>query len=90
MIMHDRYLFWTEWGVNPKIERSFLDGSSRFTVAENDLGLPNGLAVDYTGRQIYWTDATRDRIETSDLHGRNRKYIVLEAIHPFGITQVCL
>ncbi|PSN54231.1 Low-density lipoprotein receptor-related protein 4 [Blattella germanica] len=81
------YLYWTDWGDNPKIERSFLDGSSRRVVVDTDLGFPNGLALDYTARRLYWADALRDRIETSDLNGRNRVHLVPEATHPFGLTQ---
>lgn len=87
--VHCRYLYWTDWGDNPKIERSFLDGSSRCAVVDTDLGFPNGLALDYNAHQLYWADALRDRIETSDLHGRNRVQLVPEATHPFGLTQVC-
>lgn len=90
MIRYFRYLYWTDWGDNPKIERSFLDGSSRKTVIDTDLGFPNGLALDYATCQLYWADALRDRIETSDLHGRIRIQLVPEATHPFGLTQVCL
>jgi hypothetical protein len=90
MILHFRYLYWTEWGDTPKIERSFLDGSFRRTVIETNLGFPNGLVLDYTAQQIYWADALRDRIETSDLRGRNRIQLVPEAVHPFGVAQVCL
>ncbi|XP_021915388.1 low-density lipoprotein receptor-related protein 4 isoform X2 [Zootermopsis nevadensis] len=81
------YLYWTDWGDNPKIERSFLDGSSRNTVIDTDLGFPNGLALDYATCQLYWADALRDRIEISDLHGKNRLHLVPEATHPFGLTQ---
>jgi len=90
MILHFSYLYWTDWGDNPKIERSFLDGSSRSSVINTDLGFPNGLALDYTAKQIYWADALKDRIETSDLHGRNRNQLVPDATHPFGLTQVCM
>nr|CAD7429648.1 unnamed protein product [Timema monikensis] len=81
------YLYWTDWGDNPKIERSLLDGSARRTVVGTDLGFPNGLALDYGARRLYWADALRDRIETSDLHGKNRVHLVPEATHPFGLTQ---
>lgn len=53
-----------------------------------ELGFPNGLALDYTANRLFWADALRDRIETSDLHGRERIQIVPEATHPIGLTQV--
>ncbi|KAG8234143.1 hypothetical protein J437_LFUL007509 [Ladona fulva] len=82
-----RYLYWTEWGEKPKIERAYLDGSERRIVVSRDLGFPNGLALDYTAKHLYWADALKDRIETSDLRGQNRKKLVPEATHPFGLTQ---
>ncbi|GLH14008.1 Putative vitellogenin receptor [Gryllus bimaculatus] len=81
------FLYWTDWGDNPKIERSMLDGTSRTVVISTDLGFPNGLALDYEARRLYWVDALRDRIETSDLYGLNRVQLVPEATHPFGLTQ---
>ncbi|XP_068085893.1 low-density lipoprotein receptor-related protein 4 [Anabrus simplex] len=81
------YLYWTDWGDNPKIERSLLDGSKRIVVVGTDLGFPNGLALDYSACRLYWADALRDRIETSDLAGRYRVQLVPEATHPFGLTQ---
>lgn len=82
-----RYLYWTDWGDAPKIERAMLDGSQRKTIVEADLGFPNGLAVDYSTKKLYWADALKDRIEVSDLHGRHRVQLVPEATHPFGLTQ---
>ncbi|KAK6619502.1 hypothetical protein RUM43_012259 [Polyplax serrata] len=80
------YLYWTDWGDSPKIERSLMDGSQRRVVVGADLGFPNGLALDYDAKKLYWADALKDRIEVSDLHGRNRVQLVLAATHPFGLT----
>ena len=50
-------LYWTDWDrANPKIERSWLDGSNR-EVLVSDVGLPNGLTIDYQSRQLCWADA---------------------------------
>ncbi|CAB3366747.1 Hypothetical predicted protein [Cloeon dipterum] len=81
------FLYWTEWGDSPKIERSYLDGSARRVIIGTELGFPNGLALDYTANRLFWADALRDRIETSDLHGRGRTQLVPEATHPIGLTQ---
>lgn len=82
------YLFWSDWGDAPKIERTYLDGSNRKIIVSTDLGFPNGLAIDFEAKRLYWADALRDKIETADLHGRNRVQLVLNATHPFGLTQV--
>lgn len=31
-------MFWTDWGKSPKIERAYLDGTSRKAIVTNDLG----------------------------------------------------
>lgn len=65
-----------------------LDGSSRTIIVNTDLGFPNGLTLDYASRRLFWSDALRDRIETSDLQGQNRIHLVPDATHPFGLAQV--
>ena len=48
-----RYLFWSDWGKSPKIERAELDGSNRVAIIADLLVWPNGLTVDvYTNRVI--------------------------------------
>ena len=43
------YLFWTDWGTAPKIERANTDGSDRMILVDTGLGWPNGLAMDSQG-----------------------------------------
>lgn len=81
------YLYWTDWGESPNIERSLLDGSQRKIIVKQDLGFPNGLTLDYKEKRLYWTDALKDRIDTSDLDGQHRVQLVPEAKNPFGMTQ---
>lgn len=42
-----RYLFWTEWGKNPCIGRSRLDGSDQVTLVNSGIMWPNGISIDY-------------------------------------------
>ena len=37
---------------------------------------PDGLAVDWVGRNLYWCDKKSDTIEVSQLDGKYRKVIV--------------
>ncbi|XP_006902182.1 PREDICTED: low-density lipoprotein receptor-related protein 2 [Elephantulus edwardii] len=37
---------------------------------------PNGLAVDWVGRHIYWSDSRTKRIEVAKLDGRYRKWLI--------------
>lgn len=58
-VMLNRFLYWTDWGDNPRIERAGMDGdpNTRSTVISGQLAWPNGLAIDYTLQRIYWADA---------------------------------
>lgn len=83
-----RFLYWSDWGESPRIERAYLDGSQRKVIINQDLGFPNGITIDYKERRLYWTDALKDRIDTADLNGNHRVQLVPDAKNPFGMTQV--
>lgn len=85
IIIYKYFLFFSDWSDFPKIERSLLDGSDRRVLINSDLGYPTGLAIDFETRKLYWSDAMKDRIEMSDLDGKNRKRL-MHAEHPFGFT----
>ena len=51
------FLFWADWGSNPRIERADMDGENRKIIVSQQLGWPNGLAIDVYARRIFWTDA---------------------------------
>lgn len=57
------YMYWTDWGEHPKIERANLDGTDRVVLLNSSLGWPNGLAIDYAAGKLYWGDAKTDKIE---------------------------
>ncbi len=58
-----RWLFWTDWGEDPKIERAGMDGSHRQTVVRApSVRWPNGVAVDLTQDRIYWVDAKTNTV----------------------------
>ena len=66
------YLYWTDWGTKPKIERAQLNShgnavSNRRAIVSSGLGWPNGLCIDERDQLLYWGDALRDTIELSDL-----------------------
>ena len=45
-------------------------------VVGHSLEFPAGLAVDWLGRKIYWTDSELDVIEVSDLNGTIRSILI--------------
>ncbi|KAL0612520.1 Low-density lipoprotein receptor-related protein 6 [Plecturocebus cupreus] len=66
------FMYWTDWGEVPKIERAGMDGSSRFIIVNSEIYWPNGLTVDYEERKLYWADAKLNFIHKSNLDGTNR------------------
>ena len=84
-----RYVYWSDWGYNPRIEQGALDGSSsdRRILVNTDLGWVNGMTLDYTLDRLYWVDARLKRIESIKLDGTDRRMIssILRE-HPFAVT----
>ncbi|XP_015126789.1 low-density lipoprotein receptor-related protein 2 [Diachasma alloeum] len=82
-------LYYTDWGrfgTSGKIFRTTMAGSLKKTIIDKDLSQPSGLAIDYDDQMLYWTDAVREKIERSDLNGKNREVLVSATIYPFAIT----
>lgn len=66
-------MYWTDWGLNPRIERAGMDASQRSVIIGRNLTWPNGLAIDYENERLYWTDAGMKTIEFSNLNGQGRQ-----------------
>ena len=67
-----RYLYWTDWGTQAKVERASMDGQDRIALITTDLTSPYGITIDYVEQKIYWVDAFLDKIEYSNTDGSNR------------------
>ncbi|XP_059673247.1 low-density lipoprotein receptor-related protein 6 isoform X4 [Gavia stellata] len=80
------FMYWTEWGGKPKIDRAAMDGTERTTLVPN-VGRANGLTIDYAKRRLYWTDLDTNLIESSNMLGLDREIIADDLPHPFGLTQ---
>ncbi|KAK3586652.1 hypothetical protein CHS0354_024257 [Potamilus streckersoni] len=70
------YLFWTDTGKIPKIERSSLTGKDRKLLVWQGVIWPTSLCIDYSNNRLYWTDPGRGTVECSDLHGNGRNIMV--------------
>lgn len=79
-------LFWSDWGIHPKIERAFMDGERRSKIVFDKLGWPNGITTDRYEKRIYWTDAQLKHIESCDYDGNYRNIIIGNLPHPYGIA----
>ncbi|XP_069176041.1 low-density lipoprotein receptor-related protein 4 isoform X2 [Procambarus clarkii] len=80
-------LFWTDWDENyPRIEVADMDGSNRQVLVDTNVAWPNGLSVDWQEEELYWTDAKTNVIHAIGIDGRNRRTVVTNVPHPYGVT----
>lgn len=80
-------MYWTDWyRDNPTIEKANMDGSDRKVFIDTDLGLPNGLTIDYATQQICWGDAGVNRIECIRADGIGRRVVTEDAPYPFDVA----
>ena len=50
------------------------------------LGSPEGIAIDWISRNMYWTDSVSDSINVAGLDGSNRKVLFNDIKNPRGIA----
>ena len=84
-----RYMFWSDWGESPKIEKCGMNGDlkTRRKIVTTHILWPNALTIDYTLDRLWWADAKLHTIESSDMFGTQRKIVLSEDIHhPFALT----
>uniref|UniRef100_A0A8C9TDT3 Low density lipoprotein receptor-related protein 5 n=1 Tax=Scleropages formosus TaxID=113540 RepID=A0A8C9TDT3_SCLFO len=83
----DWYMYWTDWGEEPRIERAGMDGSSRNVIVDTDIYWPNGLTIDLEEQKLYWADAKLSFIHRANLDGSSREAVVEGTLtHPFALT----
>lgn len=71
-----RLLFWTDVGLEVIRRRSLGAGGEELTVASMGVVSPDGLACDWVGRKLYWTDSETNRLEVAELDGAHRKVLL--------------
>lgn len=82
---YDHLFYWTD--IEGKtINRAHLNGSNSEVISRG-LNSPEGVAVDWIGRNLYWTDSGSDRIEVSRLDGTHHKTLFSSGlVNPRGIA----
>ncbi|XP_055343328.1 low-density lipoprotein receptor-related protein 2-like isoform X2 [Paramacrobiotus metropolitanus] len=84
-----RLLSFAQWGSQPKIERSWLDGSARVVVVSHKVLWPNALVIDYIWDRLYFIDAQLDWTESVSYSGDDRRTVFrMASSHPFGLTMI--
>ncbi|GAB0188982.1 pro-epidermal growth factor [Grus japonensis] len=80
-------LFWTDMGVNPRIDSSSLEGIDRQVIASTGLVWPSGIALDYLADKLYWCDAKQSVVESANLDGSGRRILAQNDVgHPFDVA----
>lgn len=90
-------VYWSDT-TNKMIRRAGIDGKGVETLLSGDLSFPEGIAVDWVSRNIYFTDPGRDTIEVASLEDGTRMKLLADtevaprsprgiAVHP-GIGRV--
>ncbi|XP_049305503.1 very low-density lipoprotein receptor isoform X7 [Bactrocera dorsalis] len=83
------WMYWSDWGASPRIERAGMDGSHRTTIINYDVKWPNGITLDLVRKRIYWVDGKLNIIASANYDGSQRRQILYSTDylrHPFSIT----
>ena len=78
----NRYLFWSDYGQNPQIERSFLDCTNRTVLVSDITATPRGLALDHSSNYIYWVDDAVDLIARVSIEGGDSEVVRFGSRYP--------
>ncbi|RVE42510.1 hypothetical protein evm_012839, partial [Chilo suppressalis] len=84
-----RWLFWTDWGENPRIERVGMDGTQRSAIITTKIYWPNGLTLDTATKRVYFADSKLDFIDFCYYNGTGRQQVLAGShylLHPHSLT----
>ena len=76
-IYQPRFVYWTDWGQVPKIERAGMDGTRRKVLIDKLIYWPNGITIDYQENKVYWVEANFHFVHKMNMDGSNRYYFTL-------------
>ena len=65
------FIYWSD-EESHAIKRARQDGTAVTDIITTEIDHPDGLAIDYIARNLYWTDTGTDRIEVCRLNGSFR------------------
>ena len=81
------YIYWSDWGDKPKIERANLSGKDRITIVDHHyVKWVSSIAVDPTLERIYWIDMNKRHIYSSDVNGKQKMLTVSGLTNPYGVA----
>ena len=86
-----RLMYWSDWGIEHKIEVANMDGNGRRLLVSTGLYWPNGLTLDHMNNWLYWVDAKYNKLEYYDLQHHTTTMLLQSSSflpHPFGLALV--
>ncbi|XP_059616809.1 nidogen [Phlebotomus argentipes] len=80
-------VYWSDIS-SKNIMSSKYDGSDKKVFISEDILSPEGIAVDWISRRIYWTDSTKDTIEVASLDDPKLRAVIIrkDLVNPRGIA----
>lgn len=84
--VRERTFYWSDINLHV-IKRMNMSSGIVEDIVTGDLGSVEGLAVEWEGNLLYWTDYTYSRIEVASVDGSKRKLLFKEDVdNPRGIA----
>ncbi|XP_031633983.1 nidogen [Contarinia nasturtii] len=79
--------YWSDIS-SKQIFSSRYDGSDKKSFISEDVVSPEGIAIDWISRRIYWTDSSKDTIEVASLDDPKQRSVVVKGnlVNPRGIA----
>jgi low density lipoprotein receptor-related protein 5/6 len=74
----DQILFWTDVSLGKILRKSLKKDSKVEAVVSVGLSRPEGIAIDWVTKKIYWTDSNLKLIEVVNLDGTERSVLFWE------------
>lgn len=84
-----KWIFWTDWGENPRVERIGMDGTKRETIINSKIYWPNGLTLDIATKRVYFADSKLDFIDFCYYNGTGRQQVLASShylLHPHSLS----
>ncbi|XP_069493571.1 nidogen-2 [Ambystoma mexicanum] len=82
-----KMVYWTDVAGRTISRASLEPGAEPEIIINSGLMSPEGLAIDYNRRTMFWTDSGLDRIESAELDGSGRKVLFdTDLVNPRAIT----
>ncbi|KAG4067397.1 hypothetical protein HA402_011951, partial [Bradysia odoriphaga] len=80
-------VYWSDIS-NKQIVSVKYDGTDRQIFIKDDILSPEGIAVDWINRRLYWTDSTKDTIEVASLDDPKLRTVVVRKhlVNPRGLA----